>query len=354
MALTGNEVLYVQGITPAGSVSPVDYPTTTAAIADLVGAGGTIDIVNTAITTVGNGVLTSAGLVGGLITRTGPVAAYTDTTDAAAAIVAATSGFTLGATIFMRIKNATAFLQTLAAGTGVTLPTTNIIGPFQEGWFYAVVGGTAAAPTIALNHLFTAPIGMASGVNQPAIGANIAVGNAILSAANMVGGIIVRSGAQANTAFTDTTATASAMTSASPGLIGKIGASFLFWYQNTTNANATLTGGVGVTVSGITVVPSGTSALYVITLTATNTMTMVGIAQTAPSTASGTFVANGATAVVVADTRVTANSVIAFGLKTVGGTPAGQPFLSAVTAGTGFSVKAVAGDTSTYNYTITG
>lgn len=67
---------------------------------------------------------------------------------------------------------------------------------------------------------------------------------------------------------------------------------------------------------------------------------------------SGTFVANGATAVVVADTRVTANSVFLFGLKTVGGTPAGGLFESAVVVGVSFSVKAAAGDTSTYNYVI--
>lgn len=68
----------------------------------------------------------------------------------------------------------------------------------------------------------------------------------------------------------------------------------------------------------------------------------------------GTFTANGATGVVVANTAVTANSCIIFGLKTIGGTPAGAPFLSAITAGTGFTVKVVAGDTSVYNYTIIG
>jgi len=68
----------------------------------------------------------------------------------------------------------------------------------------------------------------------------------------------------------------------------------------------------------------------------------------------GTFTANEATAVVVANANVTANSVIVITLKTVGGTPAGAPYLSAVTAGTGFSVKAAVGDTSVYNYLIIG
>lgn len=68
----------------------------------------------------------------------------------------------------------------------------------------------------------------------------------------------------------------------------------------------------------------------------------------------GTFVATGATSVTVANTTVTANSVIVFGLKTVGGTPAGSPYMFTVTPGTGFTVRAVAGDTSTYNYWILG
>ena len=67
----------------------------------------------------------------------------------------------------------------------------------------------------------------------------------------------------------------------------------------------------------------------------------------------GTFVANGATPVVVANPSVSANSVILFGLKTVGGTPA-APFLVTVTPGTGFSVESGASDTSTYNYIILG
>lgn len=68
----------------------------------------------------------------------------------------------------------------------------------------------------------------------------------------------------------------------------------------------------------------------------------------------GTFTANGTTAVTVTNANVTANSVILFGVNTVGGTPAGAPFIATVTPGTGFTVKAAAGDTSVYNYIILG
>lgn len=68
----------------------------------------------------------------------------------------------------------------------------------------------------------------------------------------------------------------------------------------------------------------------------------------------GTFTANGTTEVVVADTNVTANSVIAFGLKTAGGTINGGPFMFTATPGTGFSIKSGSTDTSVWNYVIIG
>ena len=67
----------------------------------------------------------------------------------------------------------------------------------------------------------------------------------------------------------------------------------------------------------------------------------------------GTFTANGTTAVVVSNSNVNANSIIVPWLKTVGGTPACQPYASAANvAGVSFTVKACSGDTSTYNYVI--
>lgn len=73
-----------------------------------------------------------------------------------------------------------------------------------------------------------------------------------------------------------------------------------------------------------------------------------------PQRISGTFTANGTTAVVVSAPAISSNSSITFTLKTIGGTPAGSPYLSSITPGTGFSVKCASGDTSTYNWTIVG
>lgn len=65
----------------------------------------------------------------------------------------------------------------------------------------------------------------------------------------------------------------------------------------------------------------------------------------------GTVTLNGATGVAVADTGVTANSVILLTLKTVGGTVSPTcPNVLTITPGTGFTVGGVALDTSIYNW----
>lgn len=67
----------------------------------------------------------------------------------------------------------------------------------------------------------------------------------------------------------------------------------------------------------------------------------------------GTFVANGTSAVAVANTSVAISDNIVISLNTPGGTVGViPPAIISVTAGTGFSIKAQALDTSTYNYAI--
>lgn len=68
----------------------------------------------------------------------------------------------------------------------------------------------------------------------------------------------------------------------------------------------------------------------------------------------GTFTCNGTSAVTVADTKVTANSVIVVTLKTVGGTVGAVPSVKTITPGTGFTISGTASDTSVYSYRIIG
>jgi hypothetical protein len=68
----------------------------------------------------------------------------------------------------------------------------------------------------------------------------------------------------------------------------------------------------------------------------------------------GTFTANGASAVTVGEPNVTSSSVIVITLKTVGGTVGAHPVITTITPGTGFTVTAIAADTSVYNYLVIG
>jgi hypothetical protein len=189
--------------------------------------------------------------------------------------------------------------------------------------------------------------------SQSVITALNTVGAGTITAAGIVGRVTTRGGSQSNAAFTDTTVTAAAIIAALSN--PTIGESFRWTYQNTTNATATLQGGVGVTVSGVTKVPAGTSADFLVTYTAANTVTIVGVLQTSAQGSSGTFTATGATPVTVANTQVTANSAIVITLKTVGGTVSvSAPAIQTITPGTGFTVAALALDTSVYNYLIIG
>lgn len=286
----------------------------------------------------------ASALLTGLLNRSGPTANYTDTTPTAAQIVAAGGYTTFPVSFYIDIKNTVPFLQTLQGGTGVTISSSPVTpGNSIAEWLVVINSATS----VTFNHIFTAQL---TDTTLEIITALSTVGAGTLVGAAIAGGIVSRTGSQSNTAFTDTTDTAANIIAAQPN--AHIGASWEFSYQNTTNATATIGGGTGVTVSGVTAVPAGASARFLVTYTAANTVTVVGFMISHPSIVSGTFTANGVSSVTVTNSNITANSVVAFGLKTVGGTPAGAPFMATVTPGTGFTVKAVAGDTSVYNYLI--
>jgi len=67
----------------------------------------------------------------------------------------------------------------------------------------------------------------------------------------------------------------------------------------------------------------------------------------------GTITCTGGGTPTVTNSKITANSVAMFGLKTAGGTPV-IPVMTTVTAGTGFTVTCGGSDTSVWNYLILG
>jgi len=322
--------------------------------ADLLNAilgGDGSSIVNTPITTAGDGVLTAAALDGGLITRTGPVAAFTDTTATAAAIAALLgANLSVGETFAFTYKNSTAFPMTMAAGSGVTLASTTVVPPFGAAVFFGTMGGTQAAPTVTLTHIDTNGTNLPASLLNPKATALGGTGDGTITAAGVVAGLTTRSAQTA--AHTDTTDTAVAIIAAASGL-GIIGKSMTYRYINNGVFPITIAGGVGVTVSEATVVPANSWVEYLVTRDGSATLTMVAVAQGYFPKTGTTGAANGATPVTVSDARVTAGSQISLTINTPGGT-VGAAFVTARTAGTGFTFNSAALNTSTYDYEIRG
>lgn len=178
------------------------------------------------------------------------------------------------------------------------------------------------------------------------------VGAGTITAAGITGKFTQRTGAQVSAAFTDTTDTANAIIAALPASAGT-GTSFVYNYMNSTNAPATIAGGSGVTISVITVVPPNSFARWLITYTATSTLTMVGVGQ-GYFPHGGTYTSIGTAPVTVSDTNITTYSQVSFTLRSVGGTIVGYPVVKTITPGTGFTAAAGTTDLSVYNYNILG
>lgn len=113
-----------------------------------------------------------------------------------------------------------------------------------------------------------------------------------------------------------------------------------------------------VSIDGATIGGTTAAAATVTTLTTSGSTTYTTasagpILKQGANGRFGTFTLNGATPVSVSNTSVTANSVIFYSLKTVGGTvSATHPNILTQTPSTGFTVAGIALDTSTYNYAI--
>lgn len=309
--------------------------------ATLLGITGSAQPVN--VTAAVGATLSAANLLSRLINRSGPTAAFTDTTDTAANLVAA--GAVPGGSFFCQIKNTTAFQETLSGGTGVTISSSPVIPANSLAEYLVTISADGTA--VVFNHIFTVAL---TDVTPEVATALVTVGAGTITGAGIAGAVTTRGGTQV-AAFTDTTDTAANIIAAQPNV--HVGFSWEYTYVNNTVFPATLAAGSGVTLSGATIVPANSWATYLVTYSAAGAIAMVCMGQGYfPKV--GTFIANGVTPVVVADPALTANSIVSFGMKTIGGTPAGAPYISAITAGTGFSVKAAAGDTSTYTYEIRG
>ena len=169
---------------------------------DVIGAAEIIQN----LTTASAGTLAAGLLLSGILNRTGPTGAYTDTTDTAQNIINAlvagynyqTTGVTgisgmvaaqPGTSVRLRYINTVAFAMTLAAGSGVTLAgNTGVNASSVKDYLIQVTNGTptsvAAATTTNASNVIT-------GMTQAQTAA-VSVGQAV-SGTGIPGGAVVAS-----------------------------------------------------------------------------------------------------------------------------------------------------------------
>lgn len=125
---------------------------------------------SSSLTTVGNGTLTAAILAGGVVTRTGPTTAFTDTTTTGALLDGAVDPNTaIGSSVEFIYYNNTAFNATIAGATGITVSGNSVVPAFSTGRFlltrtaagtYTMVGlgvsGKVGLETVAATRVLTA------------------------------------------------------------------------------------------------------------------------------------------------------------------------------------------------------
>lgn len=229
--------------------------------------------VNTAISTVGAGTLTAAGIVGGLITRSGSTAAYTDTTATAAQIVAAIGVTRAGATFRFTIKNTVAFAETLAGGTGITLSGLTVVPPLSVANFLVTVTSVSAVAIVGID---TQPL-----CNLPATQfTTIATDTTITAAAGALTGashVVYQTTAAGAGGIALTTRTAAEMFGDIPNC--QIGTSFLLTLVSQGGGTVTLTAGSNVTITGTATVATKTTRTFVCTFTSAAAITMQSVSK---------------------------------------------------------------------------
>jgi hypothetical protein len=224
------------------------------------------------VTTAGAETYTAAQIARGIILRDPNGAPRTDTLPTAAFLITGVPNvYTLGANgdeIVFSVQNVSPTHSiTLATNTGVTL-LGDIVVPGSGSRLITVTRtGSATVQAVATNPL---AVPGASSAVATTISAN---SNQTYTAAQVVGGYIVRSN---GTTRTDTTPTGTQLSAAVPSL--GVGSSFDLIINSTGAGDVTLAGDTGVTIVGGPTVTAGEVGVVRFVKTGTNTFKAVFLA----------------------------------------------------------------------------
>lgn len=232
---------------------------TGANLLDLIGRSPSYEA-NTTISTVGAGTLTGAAIAGRLITRSGSTAAYTDTTDTAANIVAALTNPVAAESFEITIRNTVAFPQTIAAGSGVTLTGEVVVPPNSEARFLVTLTSLAA---VAIFGAGAYPLATTPDVQYT----TAALQSTVIPAANMAGAKVTVFENTGTTPANLQSDTAANIVAAIPN--AQIGNAYLLKVRNSSGSanTATITTNTGITLHGTMTIAQNVTRDFVVVLT---------------------------------------------------------------------------------------
>lgn len=228
-------------------------------------------IVNTAITTVGAGTLTVASLVGQLVTRSGPVAAFTDTTVTAALLLAGMPVQpAIGTAWRVLYRNTTAFDATIAGGTGVTVSGNTVVPANSTGQFVLTYSASGAFTLLGLT-----PTNASAGL-PAAKYSTAALQSASLTAASLTGAQYVNYDNTGTTPGNLQMPSAAALFAAHPN--AQVGQSYELAIRNSAGGanTATITADAGatVTLTGTMTIAQNVTRYFVLTFNTATTATL--------------------------------------------------------------------------------
>lgn len=229
-------------------------------------------LTNTAITTAGNGTLTAAGLVGGVITRSGPSSAFTDTTATATQIVAAINNPQVGQGWYVEVVNTTAFPQTFSGGTGVTVSGFSVLPPLSSMCFLAKVTATAT-PAVTLTGIAASP-----NTSLPPAQYTTAAGQSTtLTGAQVAGANFTVYDNTGTTPGNLQMPTAANLVAAIPN--AQVGFSYVLQIRNSSGSanTATITTNTGITLTGTMTIAQSVTRTFIVTLTSLTAVTVQSV-----------------------------------------------------------------------------
>lgn len=227
--------------------------------------------VNAALTTVGNGTITAAQLQSGIISRSGPTGAFTDTTDTGTALDTALGQSAItGVSWEFTYINTTNFTATIAGGTGITASGILTIPANTFGTFLLTRTGTGTYTLVGLIV-----------ERQTFNGANSFIATAdngttqTLTPAMITGGLLTYHVSTGGTTPSLTLPLATDLDAALPNAV--VGSAYTLRIINRNSGTATVVTNTGWTTSGTLTLATNTWRDFVATKTAAGAWTITAV-----------------------------------------------------------------------------